>query len=171
MGHMTTNDTPPDAQPRDGNGKYEYVHTAVQRDAEAMRLKAEGKTYEQIAAALGYYDRGHAWRGIQRARKAVLREPAEELIATEAARLDDLYATALEILERDHVMVSHGKVIYDESSGEPMLDDAPRLAALRELRAIRESYRKLHGLDAARKVDLSGGVRYELVGVDPDELT
>lgn len=168
---MDNQDSPPDGQPRDGNGKYQYDNTAAQRDAQAARLKAAGRTYQQIADELGYSDRGNAWRGVQRAIKAVLREPAEELIAVEAARLDDLYATALEILERDHVMVSHGKVIYDERTGEPMLDDGPRLAALRELRAIRESFRKLHGLDAARKVDLSGGVRYELVGVDPDELT
>jgi hypothetical protein len=35
--------------------------------------------------------------------------------------------------------------------------------------------RKLLGLDAAQKVeqqvDLSGGLRYEIVGVDPAELT
>lgn len=166
---MTSDEQPHDEQPRDGNGNYAYVNASVQRDAEAMRLKAAGRTYQQIADTLGYCDRGHAWRGVQRAMKAVLQEPAEELIAVEAARLDDLYATALEILERDHVMVSHGKVVHDDT-GAPLLDDGPKIAALRELRQIRESYRKLHGLDAAKKVDLSGGVRYELVGVDPDEL-
>lgn len=150
----------PDNQPRNGNGAYEYVNTSVQRDAAAMRLKSEGRTYQQIADELGYFDRGHAWRGVQRAMKAVLREPAEELIAVEAARLDELYVQALDILEREHVMVSHGKIVVDTATGEPLLDDGPRLAALRELRQIRESYRKLHGLNAPQRTEttLSGSV-------------
>ncbi|MGW2177704.1 hypothetical protein ACWCXX_06310 [Streptomyces sp. NPDC001732] len=156
-------------QPRDGNGKYEYVHTAVQRDAAASLLKAEGKTYQEIADELGYYDRGHVWRGVQRARRSVLREPAEELVQVEADRLDELYVEALAILERDHVMVSHGKVVCDEN-GVPIRDDGPRLAALRELRQIRKSYRKLHGLDSPAKVDMGGELKYEVVGVDPGNL-
>lgn len=140
-------------QPRNGNGTYDYDNSSVQRDAQAARLKSAGKTYQQIAEELGYADRGNAWRGVQRARRAVLREPAEELIAVEAARLDDLYVQALDILERDHVMVSHGKVVYDDRTGDPFLDDGPRLAALRELRQIRESYRKLHGLNAPQRTE------------------
>lgn len=147
-------------QPRNGNGTFDYDISSVQRDAQAARLKSEGKTYQQIADELGYADRGNAWRGVQRARRAVLREPAEELIAVEAARLDELYVQALDILEREHVMVSHGKIVVDASTGEPLLDDGPRLAALRELRQIRESYRKLHGLNAPQRTEttLSGAV-------------
>ena len=168
---MDTDEQAQNQQPRDGNGNFTYDITGAQRDAEAARLKAAGRTYQQIADELGYSDRGNAWRGVQRAIKSVLKEPAEELIAVEAGRLDDLYATALEILERDHLMISHGRIIFDERTGDPVIDDGPRLAALRELRQIRESYRRLHGLDAEKKVSLSGGVRYEVVGVDPDELT
>lgn len=158
-----------DEQPRDGNGGFLYVNSSVQRDADASRLRSEGKTYQQIADELGYHDRGHAWRGIQRARRAILREPAAELIQVESARLDELYVTALDILERDHVTVSNGRVMYDDE-GNPLLDDGPKLAALRELRQIRESFRKLHGLDQPAKVEHSGGVSYEIVGVDPGDL-
>ncbi|MFJ1695674.1 hypothetical protein ACIOHC_11065 [Streptomyces sp. NPDC088252] len=156
-------------QPRDGNGKYEYVNTAVQRDAAASLLKAEGKTYQEIADTLGYYDRGHAWRGVQRARTAILREPAEHLMQVEAERLDEQYVAALSILEREHVMVSHGKVVCDDM-GQPILDDGPKLAALREMRQIRESYRRLHGLDSPAKVDVGGELKYEVVGIAPEDL-
>jgi hypothetical protein len=156
-------------QPRDGNGGFLSVNASVQRDADASRLRSEGKTYQQIADALGYHDRGHAWRGIQRARRAILREPAEELIQVESARLDELYVAALDVLDRDHPTVSNGRVMYGDD-GRPVLDDGPKLAALRELRQIRESYRKLHGLDQPAKMEMSGGVKYEIVGVDPESL-
>lgn len=158
-----------DEQPRDGNGGFLTTNASVQRNADASRMRSEGKTYQQIADALGYSDRGHAWRGIQQARKAILRGPAEELIQVESAQLDALYVAALDVLERDHVTVNQGRVVKDDN-GVPVPDDGPKLAALRELRQIRESYRKLHGLDQPGKVEHSGGVSYEIVGVDPMDL-
>jgi hypothetical protein len=158
-----------DEQPRDGNGGFLYVNSSVQRDADAARLRSEGKTYQQIADALGYYDRGHAWRGIQRARRMVLSDPVNELMEVESARLDELYVAALDVLERDHITVSHGQIVRDED-GVPLLDDGPKLAAIRELRHLRESFRKLRGLDQPAKVSVSGGLKYEVVGVDPEDL-
>ncbi|NGO68531.1 hypothetical protein [Streptomyces boncukensis] len=154
---------------RDGNGRFTRTPDTAERDAQAAQLRAHGRTYRQIAAELGYADPGNAWRAVQRALTAIVREPAEELRAVEAARLDDLYVAALEVLERDHPTVSHGKVIYDDN-GDPIPDDGPKIQAIRELRAIRESFRRLEGLDAATKTEISGGVRYELVGIDPEEL-
>ena len=158
-----------DEQPRDGNGGFLTTNASVQRDADASRLRSQGKTYQQIADALGYSDRGHAWRGIQRARRAILREPAEELIQVESARLDELYVAALDVLERDHPAISNGRVMYGDD-GQPILDDGPKLAALRELRQIRESFRKLHGLDQPAKVEVDGGIKYEVVGIAPEDL-
>ncbi len=40
----------------------------------------------------------------------------------------------------------------------------------REMRAIRESYRKLLGVDQPTQVAVSGAVRYEVVGVNPEDL-
>jgi hypothetical protein len=87
--------------------------------------------------------------------QAVLAQAGAELIASEAAQLDDLFVSAMEVLERDHVVVSHGKVVTD-TDGTPLLDDGPKLAAIREMRAIRESYRKLLGVDAARRSPSTG---------------
>jgi hypothetical protein len=178
---VTTNDdttkrTPGDRnrnrQARNGKGHYQGDIYADEKAAAAARYLADhpGITYQQLADATGYTNRGDAWRAVQKARKAALQQAGQELIATEAAQLDDLFVSAMEILERDHVMVSHGRIVYGDD-GEPLLDDGPKLSALREMRAIRESYRKLLGVDQPAKVEHSGGVRYEVVGVDPEDLT
>ncbi|GAA3718170.1 hypothetical protein [Streptomyces tremellae] len=142
-------------QQRNGKGKFERGIESVRRDAAAAEMRAQRPTptYQEIADRLGYSDKGEAWRGVQRAKADVAREPVARLIASEAAQLDELYAAALEVLERDHVVVSYGSVVKGED-GKPLLDDGPKLAAIRELRGIRESYRKLHGLDAPSRVSV-----------------
>lgn len=136
-------------------GKFEASQAAADRAAAAARLKAENPrlTYQQIADAVGYSSKGDAWRAIDRCRKAVLRQAGAELITAEAAQLDDLFVAAMEVLERDHVMVSHGRIVKGDD-GAPLLDDGPKLAAVREMRQIRESYRKLFGLDAPSRVSV-----------------
>lgn len=164
--------TKPPGPPRDSRGNFIATIDHDERAARAARLKADNPKmgYRQIAKAVGYSNPGDAWRAIDRCRKAVLQSAGAELIASEAALLDDQFTSAMEILERDHVVVSHGKVIKDDT-GNPLLDDGPKLAALREMRAIRESYRKLLGVDQPTQVAVSGAVRYEVVGVNPEDLT
>ncbi|MFB4424815.1 hypothetical protein C5F59_027515 [Streptomyces sp. QL37] len=138
---------------RNGKGRFDRSIHTVERDAAAAELRAEGRTFQQIADELGYSGKGEAFRGVQRAKADVAREPVAKLIQREAEQLDELYVAALEVLERDHVMVSHGKIVKDDQ-GVPLLDDGPKLAAVRELRAVRESYRKLFGTDAPSRVSV-----------------
>lgn len=169
---MTTNDPHPNERPHNNNtGRFEPSQNVADRAAHAARLKAENPslTYQQIADAVGYNHKSDAWRAIQRCRNAVIREAGAELIASEAAQLDDLFVAAMEVLERDHVVVSHGHIVKDDD-GQPILDDGPKLAALREMRQIRESYRRLFGVDQPAKVEHSGGVKYEIVGVNPEDV-
>lgn len=164
---------PPPTGPVIGSkGRFITTIDHDERAAYAARLKAANPTwtYQQIADAAGYSNRGDCWRHINKARQAVLAQAGAELIASEAALLDDQFVAAMEVLDRDHVVVSHGKVIKDDN-GEVLLDDGPKLAALREMRAIRESYRKLLGLDQPTQVAVSGTVKYEVVGVNPEDLT
>lgn len=153
--------TEPTDRPRDGTGRFIRTTNTAERDAEAARLRNTGLGYKEIANQLGYADKGAAWRGVQRALTDIVREPAKQLRATEAARLDDLYVEALEILERDHVVVSHGKIIHGED-GRPLLDDGPKLAAIDRARQIRESYRKLFGADAPKQLDVALEQRIDL---------
>lgn len=164
-------DEPSPGPPRDSRGNFIATIDHDERAARAARLKADNPkmTYQQIADAVGYSNKGDAWRAIDKCRQAVLQSAGAELIASEAALLDDQFVAAMEVLDRDHVVVSHGKVVTG-TDGKPLLDDGPKLAALREMRAIRESYRRLFGVDAAAKVDVTGSVKYEVVGVNPEDL-
>jgi hypothetical protein len=169
--------THPNDRPHNNKtGEFEPSQAAAEKAAAAARLKAENPklTYRQIAEAVGYSTGGDAWRAIQRCRDAVLREAGTQLIASEAAQLDDLYVMAHEVIEANHVVVSHGKVVtmLDPESGEekPLTDNGPKLQAIQTALRIRESYRKLFGADQPTQVAVSGAVRYEVVGVDPADL-
>ncbi|WUH94574.1 hypothetical protein OG900_33460 [Streptomyces sp. NBC_00433] len=144
---MTTDD-----QARDGWGRFTDSLDSAERDAEAARLYRQYRNYQRVSDELGYGNKGNAWRAINKCRDHVRKQAGEELIAVEAAELDQLYVQALEVLERDHIHVSQGRVVKDDE-GVPLLDDGPKLAAIRELRNLRESYRRLYGLDAATKTE------------------
>lgn len=134
------------------NGRYERSITTAERDAQAAKLRAEGWTFQQIADEIGFPDKSQAHKAVRRALNDVIKGPAEQLLAQEAARLDTLYEEALAVLERDHLTVSHGRIIKGDD-GQPILDDGPKLAAIDRLVKIRESYRRLFGLDQPVKVD------------------
>lgn len=158
-------------QPRNpGNQRFVKDERRAQRDAEAARLRAAGRTYQQIADELGYCDRGEAWRGVQRCARVVRQDAGEQLITVEAAELDQLYTEALAVLQRDHIHVSNGRVVRHEN-GDPVLDDGPKLAAIDRLVKVRESYRRLFGLDQPARQEISGGVKYEVVGISAEDLT
>lgn len=149
---------------RDSRGRYTRNPDTARRDAQAAELRAQGWTLQQIADELGYYDRSSVRQGIRRALRDIIEGPAQRLLQLHTERLETLYAAALEILEADHVMVSQGRVMKDDD-GNPIPDPGPKLSAIREARATLESFRKLTGLDARQKVDVTGGVRYEIVGL------
>lgn len=140
--------------PRGGRGR--WVRTATQRHAEAVRLRSEGHTYEQIAAQLGYRDRASAYNAVQRTIASTVREPADELRQMELIRLDSLWLQAMQVLQAQHVTVSNGRVVTIEKDGEPVPvpDDAPVLQAIDRLLKIMERRSKLLGLDAPAKVEV-----------------
>jgi len=160
----------PNQRGRTENGRYIRTPEQAQRDAQAADLRADGHTLQHIADTLGYSDRSAARRGIQRALRDIVQGPAERLLALHMDRLELLYAAATDILERDHLVVSHGKVVKDDD-GQPLLDDGPKLAAIREARSTLDAFWSLTGMKQPAKVQVSGGVRYEVVGVDPADLT
>jgi hypothetical protein len=162
-------------RPRDGKGHFVRSLDSVRRDAQAAELLAQRRTYQQIADELGYSSKGDAWRAVQRARADVARPAVTKLIQAESEQLDDLYVMAMEVIDANHVVVSHGKVVTmrDPETGEdkPLADSGPKIQAIQTALRIRESYRKLHGLDQPAQVAVSGAVRYEVVGVDPADLS
>ncbi|MGH3586136.1 MAG: hypothetical protein ACRDQ0_07405 [Pseudonocardia sp.] len=138
---------------RNGKGRYVRTLATARRDAAAVKLRDEGHTLQEIADELGYCDKGEASRAIRRAFADVAREPVESLTRALLAQLEDLTDATLEILERDHLAHSHGQLVVGRD-GEPLLDDGPKLAAIREARQLNESIRKLVGADAPSRVSV-----------------
>lgn len=158
-----------DGQARGANGKFIRTAETAERDAEACRLRSRGMSYRDIARELGYASMGGAYRAVQRALADIVREPAEEARQLELDRLDAALEAVMKVMATEHVVIQHGRVV--ELDGRPVPDDAPVLAAVDRIVKLSESRRKLLGLDAAQKLDVSGEVRYEIVGVDIDDLT
>ncbi|TDC47651.1 hypothetical protein E1281_25970 [Actinomadura sp. KC345] len=152
---------------RGGDGKFTRSPETAERDAEAARLRGRGLSYRKIAAELEM-DVSSAHAAVQRALRAIVEEPAEDARALELERLDTALAAVMRVLEADHVVIQHGKVV--ELNGQPVPDDAPVLQAVDRIVKISESRRKLLGLDAAQKLDVGGGITYEVVGVPQDDL-
>lgn len=170
-------------QPRGGDGKWTRTIAGATKDAEAARLRSCGYTYQQIADELGWSSKGEAHHAVKRAMQAVIAPAGEAAIAHELGlldeeliRLDDLYGKVVAVLEREHVTVSQGRIVRDENGGTVPDDDwilkaVDRLVRIDEARRRNsESRRRLLGLDQPVKTQVSGGVTYEVVGIDPEAL-
>lgn len=92
----------------------------------------------------------------------------EELRKVELERLDDLYRRAVEVLEREHVHISEGRVVRDlnPETGDKstIVDDGPVLAAIDRALKIQDRRAKLLGLDAPTSVQA------EVTQVAPEDI-
>lgn len=167
---------------RGPEGKFIPTLATAERIAEAARLRAQGFSYQKIADEMGT-DKTTAFRDVQNAMKAVIVPAGEEAVAQalglldeELIRLDWLYEQTVAVLERNHVTVSQGRVVYDENDLAVPDDDwilkaVDRLVRIDDSRRKNsESRRRLLGIDQPAKTQISGGVTYEVVGVDPELL-
>lgn len=86
---------------------------------------------------------------------------------------DEIERQALALAEREGAPVFVGKDgdMAIDTDGRPVRDYALRLAALETARKASLERRKLLGLDAATKTEISGSVRYEVAGVDIEALS
>lgn len=169
------------SQPRGGNGEFLATVETAERQAKAAELRSRGWTYRKIAEELNI-NVHQAHDDVKAAMRAIVEKPAKDVLAMELARLDSelerlnaLEESVQRVLERKHFTISHGKIIY--LGEDPLEDDAPILQAVDRLVRIEESRRKngesrrrLLGLDAPVKAQVTGGVTYEIVGIDLDKL-
>lgn len=154
---------------RDGKGRFDRDIDTAERDAEAARLRTRSWTYQQIAAELGM-SQSAAHAAVKRVLQETVQEPAEDLRKLELDRLDDMAQVVTKVLEKHHITVSNGKVVY--LGDKPLEDNAPILAAVDRLLKIQERRAKLLGLDipVKQEVNVGGGVEYRIVGIDPNAL-
>jgi hypothetical protein len=64
---------------------------AIERQGRALELVKEGKTYEQIAAILGYASKAGAYKAVSTALKNTIQEPADELRSVHRIRLQAMW--------------------------------------------------------------------------------
>ncbi len=141
------------AKPRGGRGRFVRTPATAERDAEACRPRTKGHTYDEIATALGFADRAGARRAVERALLAIVQAPAAELRILSLARLDLAQKHAWKVLEREHLVVSNGRVVHDPRTDEPLRDDAPVLSAIDRVLAVEAQRNKLLGLNAPTRVE------------------
>jgi DNA-binding CsgD family transcriptional regulator len=135
----------------------------TERRAEVLRLRLDGHTLQAIGDRLGIRaDSVHDI--ITRALRDMTKEPAGQLLDLELARLDSLYAEAMNVLRSFTPLLHNGKIVQipvidrngevvkDPDTGLPRTciaeDKAARLASIAAAVRVMERRAKLTGLDA-----------------------
>lgn len=151
-------------------GQLIQTDESIRIDAQACELRSRGWSYRQIGNHLGVAAPA-AYERVQRAIGRIIDEPAEAARQFELERLDRIWRTTEDIFDAEHVAVSsQGNVVINPDTDVPLIDHDPNLRAALVLLKVQERRAKLLGLDAATKTQVSGGVRYEVVGVDLEQL-
>lgn len=151
----------------------DHPHGLTEREADVYRLTVVNRlTQTEIGKRLGITQ--PAVSVILKAARAKIPPPDLNAIRQEAAeRHLDVIRRAAELMEMEGAPVTAGKdggVVYDPESGVVVRDYAGRVQAAKLLLEADRELRKLFGVDAATRQEITGGVRHELVGVDPGEL-
>lgn len=153
----------------------------VERDLKIVALKREGLSFQQIANQVGISKSG-VILGFQRVKKRVEAKTDEsyaEYREEQLARVATMREVVADIIAARHVTISNGHVISEMTGrdddgkpvyGDPYEDHGPVMAAVDRMVKLDEHEAKLLGLFAKTEVDVSGGVTYQLVGVDPADL-
>lgn len=127
---------------------------------------------ERIAAKHGISQQSVS-RIIREVREKIPAVDLEEMRLKSVELYSDLIRRAMDIVDLAPAPVFVGKegsIAYDEN-GSVVRDYSGRIAAMRAAGDMEKEIRKLYGLDAAEKIEQSGSVRFEIVGVDMGDLT
>lgn len=151
----------------------DHPHGLTEREAEVYRLTVVNRlTQREIGERLGITQ--PAVSMILKAAREKIPPPDLNAIRQEAAeRHLDVIRRAAELMEMEGAPVTAGKdggVVRDPETDAVVRDYAGRVQAAKLLLEADRELRKLFGVDAATKQEITGGVRHELVGVDPSEL-
>jgi hypothetical protein len=121
-----------------------------ERRKKAIAMRLAGADWQAIADTLGYASRGAAHTDVTRSLEANRRE--------EAAAAEELRQVT--VMRYDRLQAAWWKKAID---GDPK-------AAEIVIKCL-AGRAKIEGVEAPDKINVSGGVKYEIVGVSPDEIT
>lgn len=159
-----TPDRPPNLPPRDGRGRWVRTEAGRERDTLALEMKSHGRTYQEIADALGYNDRSDAHEGVRRALAEVPAPRVNEARQRMLEEVDVIKRRVWEFLENN--------LIKPAEDGEPLeVDYQASLKAAAELNKLLATERALLGLDAPTKTEVDvKSVRFTIAGLDPEDI-
>jgi len=150
-----------ESQEQDTPGRYvgrtpKNLPQIQDRRAEVVRLRAQGRTWDAIAAEVGYANGSAALKAW---RRAIAQKPdlaVTEVRAAEAARLEEMDATLAGIIAAPPARTTAiGKTVTDPDTGATVRDMSVVVAAVRERRMLGESYRRLCGADAPASIGIA----------------
>lgn len=135
-----------------------------------VELRDEGLEFREIAAEVGL-NLKTVWKHYQNAMRQIPAAAVEEHAKRCALRLDEQLRRidlereiVMEILEKEHVHISNGRVVCEITGrdkdghptyGDPYLDDAPTLAAIDRLGRLDDQEAKLLGIYPKQAITIS----------------
>lgn len=134
---------------RRGKVSQQYTPTAeeLERESRVLQLRIAGASFDRIAGAVGYTDRGGAYKAYQRALARVHAEPAAELREVASARLDQMLSSVW------------AKAVKGD------------LAAVDRVLKIEERRAKLFGLDSPTRLSVDASTLGEEIAKLLDSLS
>lgn len=163
----------------------------AERRAEIIQMRLDGRNLQEIGDHMGI-SAVSVHNVITRALASMTKEPAQELRGLELARLDSLYAEAMNVLRSFTPLLHNGRVVHipvidrngevakDPGTGQPLTciaeDKAARLAAIAAAVRVMERRSRLLGLDAPSRMQADFNVTtdekkpYDPSRLDMDEM-
>jgi hypothetical protein len=135
-----------------------------ERDAQALQLRARGLTHRHIAAQLGWKSPASAVAACDRALGDTFREDVSKWRDLQVDKLDDMTRVVWQGMAKPHYLVSQGKAVRDDITGELLEDHTRNWEGVDRLVKIEERRARLLGLDAPQrtKVEVQDGVDAEI---------
>jgi hypothetical protein len=150
-----------------------------ERNAEIWRAYVDGEGQASIGKRYGITQQTVS-EIIVKWRESIPQETREERALREIAFLDEVRVEAMKVARMTPAPVTVGKdgdILRDPEHKDPetregvvVRDYSGRLAAMSLGVTVSTHMRKLLGLDAPTRTEITGGVKHELVGVDPEDL-
>lgn len=144
----------------------------VERNKYIWAQRVRGKTQQQIADEVNL-DQTTISTIISSMAKEIKLEDASEYVKMQLDRLADLKDRYMEIISREQVTVSQGRIVRNED-GTPVRDESVAMAAFKGLLDIQKEESKLLGLYAPEKKQVESTVNIdpkvtELIGLMNNE--
>ena len=130
----------------------------IDKDAAALALYCQGKSYPEIATALGWKTRAGAFNAVKRAIADRQQDKLEQVdhFTLAVERIQRGIAACQEIIDTPHFLAAPGGKIAtvwdaDKQCDVPVLDDGPKQRALTEQRHLNDQLILLMDLKPATK--------------------